>query len=95
MAHGAGLRCSMTLAIYDRVHHFGHSLATAESGFTTTPIMIGDNVWLGAKATITKGLTIGDNAVIGANSVLTGDIPANSVAVGAPARVVRMISDPL
>ena len=53
--------------------------------------MIGNNVWVGTKATILQGVTIGDNAVIGANAVVTRDIPANSIAVGAPARVVKTL----
>jgi acetyltransferase-like isoleucine patch superfamily enzyme len=61
-------------------------------GFTTRgPTRIGDNVWCGANVVITSGVTIGERCVIGANSVVTGDIPAFSVAVGAPARVVRPI----
>jgi acetyltransferase-like isoleucine patch superfamily enzyme len=56
----------------------------------TAPIHIGDNVWIGAKATITRGVTIGDNAVVGANSVVTGDVPADAVYAGAPARLIRM-----
>lgn len=55
------------------------------------PIVIGNNVWIGAKATITRGVTIGDNSVIGANAVVTRDIPPNSIAVGIPARVIRTI----
>lgn len=58
-------------------------------GFTTSPIVIGDNVWLGAKVTVIQGVTIGNNVVVGANSVVTHDLPDNCVAVGAPARVVR------
>jgi acetyltransferase-like isoleucine patch superfamily enzyme len=77
--------------IRDQDHRFGPGLTTAQAGFTTAPIVIGNNVWIGAKATVTKGVTIGDNVVIGANSVVTRDIPANSVAVGAPARVIRNI----
>ena len=52
----------------------------------------GDNVWIGAKATILRGVAIGDNAVIGANAVVTKDVPANAVAVGGPARVVRILA---
>jgi maltose O-acetyltransferase len=55
------------------------------------PITIGDNVWLGGGAIVLPGVTIGDNSVIGAGAVVTRDVPANSVAVGNPARVVREI----
>jgi maltose O-acetyltransferase len=55
------------------------------------PISIGDNVWLGGGAIVLPGVTIGDNSVIGAGAVVTRDVPANSVAVGNPARVVREI----
>lgn len=55
------------------------------------PISIGDNVWLGGGVIVCPGVTIGDNSVIGAGSVVTRDIPANVVAVGNPARVLREI----
>ncbi len=55
-------------------------------------VTIGDDVWLGGSVTITPGVTIGDHAVIGAGSVVTRDIPAGTVAVGNPCRVVRPIA---
>ncbi|MFE5241019.1 MULTISPECIES: sugar O-acetyltransferase [unclassified Streptomyces] len=55
------------------------------------PITIGDNVWLGGGVIVCPGVTIGDNSVIGAGAVVTKDIPADVVAVGNPARVVREI----
>lgn len=55
------------------------------------PITIGDNVWLGGGAIVLPGVTIGDNSVIGAGSVVTKDVPANVVALGNPARVVRPV----
>ncbi|MCL3861689.1 sugar O-acetyltransferase [Actinotalea sp. K2] len=55
------------------------------------PITIEDNVWLGGGAIICPGVTIGENSVIGAGAVVTRDVPANSVAVGNPARVIRTI----
>lgn len=55
------------------------------------PITIGDNVWLGGGAIVLPGVSIGDNTVIGAGAVVTKDIPANVVAVGNPARVLREI----
>jgi maltose O-acetyltransferase len=55
------------------------------------PIVIHDNAWLGGGVIVLAGVTIGENSVIGAGSVVTKDIPANAVAVGNPARVIRMI----
>lgn len=58
------------------------------------PITIGDNVWIGANVFIGPGVTIGDNAIIGGGAVVVKDIPANAVAVGNPAKVMRdIISD--
>ncbi len=56
------------------------------------PVHIGNNVWLGRCVTVLSGVTIGDNCVIGANSVVTKDIPANCMAAGAPAKVIKHIS---
>ena len=55
------------------------------------PITIGANVWIGARVVVFPGVTIGDNSVIGIGSIVTHDVPANSVAVGSPARVVRSL----
>jgi maltose O-acetyltransferase len=55
------------------------------------PIVIGNNVWIGATVTIVPGVEIGDNVTIGAGSVVTRSIPANSVAVGSPCRVIRTL----
>ena len=61
-------------------------------GFTTKgPTRVGDNVWCGANVVIASGVTIGERCVIGANSVVTEDIPAFSIAAGAPARVLRQV----
>jgi len=61
-------------------------------GFTSRgPTRIGDNVWCGAHVVVTSGVTIGERCVIGANSVVTEDIPAFSVAAGAPAKVIRAV----
>ncbi len=58
-----------------------------------SPVNIGNNVWIGAGALIMPGITIGDNSVIGAGSVVTKDIPANVIAVGNPAKVLREIGE--
>ena len=56
------------------------------------PITIGDNVWIGANVFIGPGVTIRDNAIIGGGAVVVKDIPANAVAVGNPAKVMRDIT---
>lgn len=55
------------------------------------PIRIGNGVWIGANATITAGVTIGDNAIIAAGAVVTKDVPANMVAGGVPAKIIKSI----
>ena len=55
------------------------------------PITIGNNVWIGGSVTVLPGVTIGDNCTIGAGSVVTKDIPANSIAVGNPCRVIKKV----
>jgi maltose O-acetyltransferase len=55
------------------------------------PIVIEDDVWLGTRATILKGVRIGRGAVVGAGAVVTEDIPPRTLAFGVPARVVRQL----
>lgn len=57
------------------------------------PIVIEDNVWLGAGSIVGPGVTIGENTVVGANSVVMKDLPPNVVAAGAPARIIRPLED--
>ncbi|MDE7160800.1 MAG: sugar O-acetyltransferase [Muribaculaceae bacterium] len=72
----------------------GHPVDPAERNMGleyARPITVGDNVWIGAGVQVLPGVTIGDNCVIGAGSVVVKDIPANSVAVGNPCKVVKSI----
>ena len=57
------------------------------------PITIGSNCWIASNVVITGGVNIGEGCVIGAGSVVTRDIPANSLAVGNPCRVIRQITE--
>ena len=78
---------------------FDHNVTDVEQpirkqGIYKRDVVVGNNVWIGYNAQILRGVTVGDNAIIGANSVVTRDIPANAVAAGTPARVVRMRDAP-
>ncbi|MBF6555709.1 MAG: hypothetical protein IVW52_05960 [Acidimicrobiales bacterium] len=78
------------VSIRDHDHAFSSTdVSIVDQGRETAPIRIGDNVWIGGKATITKGVSIGSNSVIGAHAVVVRDLPADCVAVGIPARVIR------
>ncbi len=67
----------------------GTDLPYREQGHVTAPVVLGRNVWLGSKVVVARGVHIGDNSVVGAGAVVTKDIPANSLAAGIPARVIR------
>ncbi len=56
------------------------------------PVSIGNNCWIGGSVTILPGVTIGDNCTIGAGSVVTRNIPANSIAIGNPCRVIKTLT---
>ena len=79
--------------ITDADHRFDHpTTPITEQGFRHKgATVVEDNVWLGANAIVTGGVTIGARSVIGAGSVVTEDIPAGVIAAGAPARVLREI----
>lgn len=87
--------------IADRVMmiDFDHGAAEVErpvrlQGIYKREVHVGHNVWIGYGACILRGVTVGDNAIIGTNAVVTRDVPANAVAAGVPARVVRMRDEP-
>ena len=61
------------------------------SNFFTAPIVIGNDVFVGANSIILKGVTIGDRAIIGAGSIVTKDIPKDEVWAGNPAKFIRKI----
>ena len=78
---------------------FDHGVVEVErpirhQGIYKRDVDVGSNCWIGYGACILRGATVGDNAVIGSNTVVTKEIPANAVAAGAPARVLRMREEP-
>lgn len=58
-----------------------------------SPVHIGDNVWIGAKAMILPGVTIGDDVVVGAGSVVTKDVPNGVVVAGNPAKIIKRVTE--
>ena len=64
-------------------------LAPDHREYVTAPVKIGKNCWLGEGVIVMPGVTIGDGCVIGAHSIVNKDIPAASIAVGSPARIVK------
>ena len=74
-----------------------HYLDTKKPGiaFKKGIVELCDNCFIGANTVVKKGVTIGENSVIGMNSVVTHDIPANSIAVGIPCKVIRKIETKL
>jgi acetyltransferase-like isoleucine patch superfamily enzyme len=57
----------------------------------TKEIVIKKNAWIGARVNILSGVTVGENAIVGTGSVVTKDVPDNAIAVGNPARVIKII----
>lgn len=89
---GDGCLFGEKVSIHDEDHLFGEIMVDVplpERGVRSAPIAIGNDVWVGAKASILSGVSIGDGAVIGAHAVVTRDVPARSLAVGSPAKVIR------
>lgn len=85
-----GPNCSLYTAIHPTEP--GPRRAKWESA---APITLGDNVWLGGSVVVCPGVTIGENSIIGAGAVVTRSVPANSIAVGNPARVIRALDPTL
>lgn len=84
-----GVAIGEFVSIRDYDHEFDGHTPVHKLGFVSSPIHIKSGAWIGRGVMITKGVTIGEGAVIGANSVVTRDIPPHTIAVGAPAKVIR------
>ncbi|MGJ8638308.1 MAG: acyltransferase [Opitutaceae bacterium] len=101
---GASINCRVSITIGNSVMIGGgvgiwdndfHSLdadirrKSPTDAISARPIIIGDDVFIGARAMILKGVTIGDGAIIGAGAVVTRDVPAGKIAAGNPARILE------
>ncbi len=87
---GDGVMIAANSALYSYDHGISAGVPIRKQALVgKAPITIGDEAWVGTGAIILSGVTIGSGAVIGAGSVVTKDIPANAIAVGNPARIVK------
>ena len=102
LARDVSINCYLDVEIGDcaliadnvYISDFDHKFADLrvpikDQGIAKSRVRIDRDVWLGTKVTVSRGVHIGEGAVVGANAVVTRDLPAFSVAVGVPARVIK------
>ena len=85
---GENSMISEYVVIRDQDHDIRHR-PMKDGGLISTPIVSGQDVWIGCKASVIRGGSIGDHCVIGAHALVRTHIPDESMAVGVPARVIR------
>ena len=88
-----GNKCQIgeLVSIFDCDFHQIPPATRNSSPGLTKPVILGDNVWLGSRVLVLKGVTIGDNSIVAAASVVTKSIPADCIAAGNPAKIIRPI----
>ena len=89
---GNNVTIGQSVSILDHDHHYEmKNNQLILNGYITAPIIIGNNIWIGDKCTILKGVSIGDNVVIGANTLVNKDVPSGVVIGGVPFRILKNI----
>jgi acetyltransferase-like isoleucine patch superfamily enzyme len=87
---GASSLFADDIYVSDFDHKFADlTLPIKDQGISKARVRIEPDVWIGTKVTVTSGVVIGQGAVVGANAVVTRDLPAYSISVGVPARVIK------
>ncbi|MEL6141980.1 MAG: acyltransferase [Bacteroidota bacterium] len=87
---GDNVTIGQMVSILDHDHDFFMENQQLQlSGYRTAPVNIGNNIWIGDKCTILRGVTIGDNVVIGANTLVHKNVPPNVVIGGNPFRILK------
>lgn len=88
---GDNVEFGPNVLIYDQDHDFTVEGGLAANKFKTTPVTIGNNVWIGANSVILRGTDIGDNCVIGAGSVIKGTYPPGTIILQKRQEILRKI----
>lgn len=97
IAHNVNIFDSLTHPLNARQRH-AQFISIMQTGHPSSidlgerPVTVSDDVWIGANASVLRGVTIGEGAIVGAGSVVTHDIPSYTIAVGNPARVIRELT---
>ena len=91
---GVTIGSNTLIAMHSRILSSNHTIPERDSLIRSKPdillpVTIGEDVWIGAGVTILGGVTVGDGCVIGAGAVVTKDLPAYSIAIGVPAKVIK------
>ena len=91
---GISIGKNVLLGYYVTIHSSNHVYTDTQKpirtqGWIKDPVVIGDDVWIGAKSTILPGVHIGDGCIIGAGSVVTHNVPAYTVCAGNPAELIK------
>ncbi|MDE0582109.1 acyltransferase [Planococcus sp. A6] len=77
--------------IYSTNHYFDKKSLSFHGKTESKPVVIEDNVWIGARAIILPGVNIGKGAIVGAGSIVTKNVPPYSIAAGNPAKIVKKL----
>ena len=89
---GDNVTIGQMVSILDHDHHYEmKEKQLSLDGYDTAKITIGNNIWIGDKCTILKGVTIGDNVVIGAQTLVNKDVPSGSVIGGVPFKILKKL----
>ena len=87
---GKDVMIASNVSIRDTDHRFERlDIPMNKQGIISSPIYIGDDVWIGAGAVITKGITIGKGAIVGANAVVTKNVDSYAIVGGVPAKLIK------
>lgn len=87
---GNNVTIAQNVSILDHDHNYLlHDENLVLNGYNTSPITIGNNVWLSDKCTVLRGVTIGNNVIAGAHTLINKDVPSNCIIGGMPFKILK------